>query len=124
MALLVLFSTVSFTVEKNFCGDVLVDVSVFTEAQKCCVEAPELEQAAITKMSCCESTVDVVQGQNNMIVKTFDDFDFEQQVFITTLGYAYLNLFEDFSKQIIPYKNYSPPNLVKNIQVRDQVFII
>ena len=43
LALLVLMSTLSFTVEKHFCGDVLVDVSVFTETQKCGMESYEME---------------------------------------------------------------------------------
>ena len=42
LALLVLFSTVSFTIEKHFCGDILVDVAVFTEVEKCAMEAEEI----------------------------------------------------------------------------------
>ena len=120
MALLVLFSTVSFTIEKHFCGDVLVDVSVFSEVEKCASEAEEI----IAKMDCCKDTVDVIQGQDELTLKAFDDLDFEQQVFVTTFAFSYLNLFQGLPKEIIPHKDYSPPNLVFDIQVRDQVFII
>ncbi len=120
MAFLVLFSTVSFTIEKHFCGDVLVDVSLFAEAEKCASEAEEI----IAKMDCCKDTIDVVQGQDELTVKAFDDLDFEQQVFVTTFAYSYLTLFEDLSQQVIPHKDYSPPNLVHDIQIRDQVFLI
>ncbi|GAA4936422.1 hypothetical protein GCM10023314_05970 [Algibacter agarivorans] len=120
MALLVLFSTVSFTVEKHFCGDVLVDVAVFVEAEKCKMEALEILQ----KKTCCKDEIDVVEGQDELKFSSFEDLDFEQQQFITAFAYAYLNDFEGLPKQIIPHKDYSPPNLVTDIQVLDQVFII
>ena len=124
IAILVLFSTVSFTVEKHFCGDILVDVSVFTEVEKCAMEDFEKEQEAITKKTCCKDTVDVFEGQNELIVKVIDDLDFEKQVFVASYIYSYINLFEGLPKQVIPHKDYSPPNLVYDIQVLDQVFII
>ncbi|HMC01119.1 MAG TPA: hypothetical protein VKN14_08805 [Flavobacteriaceae bacterium] len=124
MSLLVLVSTVSFTIEKHFCGEVLVDVALFTEAQKCGMEALEMEMASITKKSCCKDTVDIFEGQDELSVKTFDDLDFTQQFFLANFTFSYLNLFEGLPEQVIPYKDYSPPNLIRDIQVLDQVFII
>ncbi|MEN3324911.1 hypothetical protein VP395_14320 [Mariniflexile soesokkakense] len=124
LALLVLFSTVSFTIEKHFCGDVLIDVAVFTEAQKCVMEAFEKEQEAITKKTCCKDEVKLVKGQDELKVSTFDDLTLLQQLFITTFTYTFINLFEGLETHIIPHKDYSPPNLVVDIQVLDQVFII
>lgn len=124
IAILVLFSTVSFTVEKHFCGDVLVDVSVFTEAEKCAMEEYEKELEIITKKSCCKDTVDVFEGQDELIVKTFDDLDFEKQVFVASYIYSYINLFEGLPQQVIPHKNYSPPNLIEDLNLMDQVFLI
>ncbi len=119
LAILVLFSTVSFTVEKHFCGDTLIDVSVFTEAQKC-----DMEQTTITKKTCCKDTVDVIKGQDELTLKKFENLTFHQQVFLATFTYAYVNLFEDLPRQIIPHKNYSPPNIVRDIHVLDEVYII
>ena len=124
MAILLLFSTVSFTVEKHFCGDVLVDVSVFTEAEKCAMEDLEKELEAITKKSCCKDTIDIFEGQDELIVKSFDDFDLDNQIFIASYIYSYINLFEGLPQQVIPYKNYSPPNLVEDLNLIDQVFLI
>lgn len=119
LALLVLFSTVSFTIEKHFCGDILVDMSFFTEADKCAMESEEIA----LKKSCCKDEIDVVEGQNELIL-SYDDMDFEQLQFITSYVYSYINLFEGAPKKIIPHKDYSPPNLVKDICVLDQVFLI
>lgn len=120
LALLVLFSTVSFTIEKHYCGDTLVDVSVFTHAEKCGMESMEMLQ----KKSCCKDEVDVIKGQDELKFASFEDLNFEQLQFVSTFNYAYLNLFESLDKYIIPNKDYSPPNLVVDIQVLDQIFII
>ena len=119
-----LCSTVSFTIEKHFCGDKLIDVSVFTEANKCKMEALEMELEKITKESCCKDKIDVVKGQDELIVKTIDDLDVTQQMFVATFTYSYLNLFEGLPQLVIPHKNYSPPILVTDLQVLDQVFLI
>jgi hypothetical protein len=120
LAVLVLFSTVSFTVEKHFCGDTLVDVAIFTDSDKCAMEAQEM----LMKKTCCKDEIKIVQGQDELKFSSFEDLNFNQQQFITTLTYTYLNLFGSLDKQIIPHKDYSPPNLVTDIQVLDQVFII
>ena len=124
LALIVLFSTVSFTIEKHFCGDKLVDISVFTEANKCKMEALDIENEEITKKTCCKDEIDMVAGQDELIVKAFDDLDFEQQLLVTSLVLTYINLFEGLPQLVIPHKDYSPPNLVLDIQVKDQVFLI
>ncbi len=120
MALLVLFSTVSFTVEKHYCGDVLVDAAIFTDVEKCAMEAFEI----LHKKTCCKDEVDVVKGQDELKFSSFEDLDFDQQLFLKTFTYAHLGLFESFPKQNIPHKHYSPPSLIADIQLLDQVFII
>lgn len=120
LAFLVLFSTVSFTIEKHFCGNVLVDVSMFVEADKCAMEAMEILQ----KKTCCKDEIDVVLGQDELSLSPFDDLDFEQQQFVTAFTHTYLNGIESLPKQTISHKDYSPPNLIADIQVLDQVFII
>ncbi|MEZ4795649.1 MAG: hypothetical protein R2785_00645 [Flavobacteriaceae bacterium] len=124
LALIVLCSTVSFTIEKHFCGDKLVDASVFSEVKKCKMDALEMEFETITKSHCCKDKTDVVKGQDELIVKSIDDLDFIQQLFVATYTYSYLNLFEGLPQLVIPHKDYSPPLLVTDIQVLDQVFLI
>ncbi|RED50367.1 hypothetical protein DFQ02_101396 [Seonamhaeicola aphaedonensis] len=123
LASLVLFSTLSFTIEKHFCGDVLVDVAVFTEVEKCDMETEEKALAEITKKPCCKDEIDVVKGQDELL-KSFNDFNIKQQQFITSIFYSYINLFEGIPKKIVPCRGYSPPILVRDILVLDQVFLI
>ena len=124
LALLVLISTVSFTVEKHFCGDTLVDVAVFSEAEKCSMEALELAMEKITKKPCCKDTVDLIEGQDELQLKAFDDLDYDQQVFVTSFVYSYENLYEALPRKVVSHRDYSPPNLIFDINIRDQVFLI
>nr|WP_100611820.1 hypothetical protein [Confluentibacter lentus] len=124
LALLVLVSTMSFTVEKHFCGNTLVETAVFTEAIGCGMDMSKLQTAESKKDNCCKNEVEVVKGQDKLKTTTFDDLKYQQQLFLASYVYSFVNLFEGLSEQIIPHKNYSPPNLVADIQVLDQVFII
>lgn len=121
LAFLVLFSTVSFTIEKHYCGDTLIDASVFSESKKCGMESMEM----LEKKTCCKDEVDVVKGQDELKFSSFEELDFSQQQFIVVYtSYIYNNLFEGLPQQIIPHKDYAPPNLVDDIQLLDAVFII
>jgi len=124
LAFLVLFSTVSLTIEKHFCGDVLVDVSIFSEGEDCGKDTLALEKAVITKKSCCKNQIDVVQGQKDLAIKTFDDLEFEQQLFLTAFTYSYSALFEGASAQISIPIAYAPPRLVVDLQLVHDTFLI
>nr|WP_100615201.1 hypothetical protein [Confluentibacter citreus] len=124
LTLLVLVSTMSFTVEKHFCGNTLVETAVFTEAKGCGMDMSKFQTTENKKNNCCKNEVEVVKGQDKLKTTAFDDLKYHQQLFFTSYVYSFVNLFEGLSEQIIPHKNYSPPNLVADIQVLDQVFII
>ena len=82
-----------------------------------------MQMSADAEKHCCTNEKIEVEGQDELKI-SFDSFDFDQQLFITTFTYSYLNLFESLPKQIIPFKDYSPPLLVSDIQLEDQVFLI
>lgn len=118
MALLVMLSTMSFTVDKHFCGSQLVDKAIFSKAKTC-----GMQMSAETEDHCCTNEKVSVEGQDELKV-SFDSVDFHQQLFITTFTFAYFQLFEALPKQSIPFKDYSPPLIVSDIQLKDQVFLI
>nr|WP_321222185.1 hypothetical protein [uncultured Psychroserpens sp.] len=124
MAVLLLLSTVSFTVEKHFCGDVLIDVAVFSTIEKCASDAIDIDEDHVTKKTCCKDTLDVVEGQTQLTVKKFDDLDLDQQQFFISYIYAYNGLFTVLKKQTIPHQYYLSPQLIADIHLLDQVFLI
>lgn len=124
MAFLVLFSTVSFTVDKHFCGSILVDLAVFSEAKTCGMEAHQDDaEPSEKKDSCCSNEKIAIEGQDEL-KSAFKALDLDQQVFLASFTYSYFNLFEGLPEQIIPFSDYSPPLLVTDIQLMDQVFLI
>ena len=126
LAILVLFSTVSFTIHKHYCGDVLVDTSLFAEADSCGMKAntPIAEDRCTVQMkNCCKDVVDVIEGQDDLKID-FHSLDLQQQVFITSFVYSYINLFETVDKETIHFRDYSPPLIVRDIHILDEVYLI
>lgn len=118
LAFLVMFSTMSFTVEKHYCGNHLVDKAVFSKVKTCGMQMSMAEEE-----HCCTNQKVSVEGQDELKI-SFDSFDFEQQVFLSAFTFCYLELFEEESRQTDAFKDYSPPLLVRDIQLIDQVFLI
>lgn len=128
MAVVVLFSTMSFTVDMHFCGDHLVDFS-FSKNTKTCmmkaVKAPSSPSCSPIemKMHCCSDVALVFEGQEDLKM-TMDPLSFDQQVFLTAFIGSYGNRFEGHDKNIVPFKDYAPPPLIRDIQVLHQLFLI
>tara|TARA_Y100000815_G_scaffold717_1_gene633 strand:- start:6 stop:386 length:381 start_codon:yes stop_codon:yes gene_type:complete len=126
MALLVLFSTLSFTVESHFCGDILVDTSLFGKVETCGMDLQKTSTSTdcdITKKNCCSDEQLLVQGQDTLKT-SFDKLDKEQQIFVVALVQSYIYLFESNEANITSFKDYSPPPLIRDVQVLDQTFLI
>ena len=127
IALLVFVSTLSFTIESHYCGDVLVDSSVFSSVESCGMEVQQKPSSKecdlINKKNCCSDEQLVVDGQDNLKI-SFDKLDKEQQLLVATIVYSYINLFTELQTENIPFRDYSPPPLVRDVQVLDQTFLI
>ncbi|MEO1032334.1 MAG: hypothetical protein AAFX55_13060 [Bacteroidota bacterium] len=123
LALLVLVSTLSLSIEKHFCAGVLVDVAVFTEIDHCCGDVKN-ESLNVIKKSCCENEIDIVEGQDDLSIKVSEDLDTIQKQVLLAYLYTYGQLYESLPKLIIPHKDYSPPLLTEDIQVLDETYLI
>ncbi|WP_111682012.1 HYC_CC_PP family protein [Winogradskyella tangerina] len=124
LAFLVLGSTMSLVIEKHFCGGNLVDVAIFSEIDKCCGGKVDSDSMKVTKKSCCENEVDIVEGQDDLALKSFDDLNETQKQVLVSYAYVLANLYESLPKQIIPHRDYSPPLLIRDIQVLDETYLI
>ncbi len=126
LALLVLVSTFSFTIEKHFCGDFLVDQAVFFKVKDCGMSAHNMDAMMGSEMSsdsCCTNTHLAIEGQDELKI-SFDTLNFDQQIFVTAFTISFIELFEGTPELVIPFKDYSPPLLVTDIHLMDQVFLI
>ena len=121
---IVLLSTISFPVEKHFCGDVLIDITVFGEVERCTLEHLETEQEQITKVPCCKDTLEVVSTNNQLNISFCDNWNVNQIKNIGSVVYSYKSLCTIIESKLYFQNHYRPPNLVTDLQLWDQVFII
>jgi len=126
MAFVVLFSTMSFSFSEHYCGDYLVDSALFSKAESCGMELQKpspTKDCSVNKDNCCSDVLTHIEGQSEL--KTdLSNLSFNQQVFVASFVYSSINLFEGLEENIVPFKYYSPPLIVKDIQVLDNIFLI
>ena len=125
MAFVVLFSTMSFTVNMHYCGDTLVETAMFHKAKGCGMEMqkPSTDGCAITKKNCCNDEQLVVDGQDELQLQV-DTISFEQQVFIASFVYTYINGFEGLENNVSSYEAYEPPLVIRQIFKIDETYLI
>ncbi|MEL4308901.1 HYC_CC_PP family protein [Joostella sp. CR20] len=125
MAMVVLFSTMSFTVDMHYCGSELVDVAFLKPAKDCGMEMQNdtTSTEKISKSHCCTDEHLVVEGQTEL-KSSFEKLSFHQQTLLVSYVFSFINVFEGLEENIIPFKNYTPPLLISEIQLENSTFLI
>lgn len=125
MAFVVLFATMSFSIDMHFCGDTLVETAVFHKAKGCGMEMqkPSKKDCTITKSNCCNDKQLLIDGQDELKL-TVDSISFKQQVFITSFLYSYSQLFKGLDKKVSTYETYKEPLVIKQLFKLDETYLI
>ncbi|WP_298554368.1 hypothetical protein [uncultured Algibacter sp.] len=125
MAFVVLFSTMSFTLNMHYCGNTLVETAMFNKAEGCGMEMekPSAEGCSIIKKNCCNDEQLVVDGQDELQLQV-DKISFEQQVFIASFVYTYINLFEGLDNNVSSFEEYEPPLVIRQLYKIDETYLI
>lgn len=120
-----LFVTMSFTVDMHYCGDSLVGFSLSQNAHTCGMEENQVLNCEneISEKSCCTDKQIVIEGQEDLQI-SIDKITIGQQVFIATLFYTYVDLFEGLDKNILLYCDYKPPILIRDIHKLHETYLI
>jgi hypothetical protein len=125
LAVLVLFSTFSFTVEKHLCGGEIADYSFVGNLERC--EMANFDhntsETSLNQIPCCQDIVETINSSNNELT-VVKEIDVEQLQFITTFVYTYTNRFEGFEQHVIAFKDYLPPLITRDISVLYDIFLI
>lgn len=117
MGLLVLASTVSWTVEKHLCMGHVVSVAFFSEADDC-------GMAMGNDNHCCEDERFTLTGQEDLKSSLFEyAFDQAPAVFIESAGVDFKPLLVQ-SLEVIALWTYYPPPIFEDLQLLQQVFLI
>ena len=125
MVFVVLFSTMSFTVNMHYCGDTLVETAIFHKAKGCGMEMekPSIEGCSITKKNCCDDEQLAIEGQDELQLQV-DKITFEQHLFIASFVYTYINLFEGLENNVSTYEEYKPPLVIRQLYKIDETYLI
>lgn len=128
MALVVLFSTMSFSLDMHYCGDHLVDFS-FSEKVATCIMKAEMSKSSSEcalmdmEMDCCSDVEIVIEGQDELKI-SFDKITFDQQLFVASFVYSYINLFEGLEENATSNSDYPPPRVIRQIYKLDETYLI
>jgi|TARA_R100001530_G_scaffold45939_2_gene34561 hypothetical protein len=128
LAVLILLSTSSFTVDMHFCCNKLVDMSLIGKAKVCAEkvqkkDSPLKQCTTLQEKDCCSNESFVKTG-NDTIKKANTKLEAETVIFLNTFFYAYVNLFEGLEENIVPFKQYRPPLISKDIQTFYETYLI
>lgn len=126
MAFVVLFSTLSFSVDMHYCGHTLVDFSL-GKADNCLMKSMMPEDtsgcATMQKMKCCSDVEITFEGQDELKIN-FDQLNLDQQVFLVAFTYYFIDLLQPAEESKIPFDGYPPPLITRDIQVLNETFLI
>ncbi|HRW43643.1 MAG TPA: hypothetical protein P5343_02505 [Flavobacteriaceae bacterium] len=128
LAAIVLLTTSSFKVDVHYCNNKLVNMAFYGKA-KVCKDHIEKKDFLFKKCSqlhekdCCDNHT-FVKKANPVFETTKGELETQTMVFLNTLYYTYQNLFEGLEKNIVPFKQYRPPLLSKDIQILHETYLI
>lgn len=124
LVFVLLFSTMSFTVNMHYCGGTLVETALLQKAKGCGMDMDNssTEGCSINKKNCCDDKQLSVEGQDELQLN-IDKISFEQQVFLASFVYTYINLFEGLDKDV-SFEEYKPPLVIRRIYKIDETYLI
>ena len=124
MAFVVVFSTMSFTIDKHYCGTILVDVAINAKAKPCGMEMSlSAEDMLAGKKSCCKNEHIVVLGQDELKKSLDTSLDFQLDVEVREEYKIQEVLFQKESS-FVALGNHDPPDIVINFQQLYETYII
>lgn len=126
MALVVMFSTMSFSINKHYCMDHLVDVSLILPAENCGMDMGNpatAEGEQLTATPCCSDEHIAVEGQDeiNPAVSMSVCFD---QVFIASFICNFTFFFEEAIPERPEFTEYGPPLITRDLPVIYETYLI
>lgn len=75
------------------------------------------------KKNCCTNEQILIEGQEELKFST-DKLSIEDQLIGSTFIFTYFNLFEGLKENVLPFDDYSPPLVEKDIQALYEVYLI
>ena len=122
MTLIVLLSTMSFTIHKRYCSGDLVDTTLFLESESCKIVV--LNDCCEISEDCCNHEQIIIDGQKELPSRVIVSLPIIKQFFVINSSNLFLEDYNFQPKKSLFNREYNPPILVFNRQLIHQVFII
>ena len=125
MSLLVLFSTLSFTVEKHYCGDMLIDMAIMHKSTGCAMEKAyaSICDSEFQLPGCCKDEHTFIEGQNDLKL-SWDSITLEDQHFIIAFTQSHFQSLKPYDTLRKDIRHYRPPLIIHDHQVLNESFLI
>ena len=125
LSFIVLFSSMSFTIDEHYCGNNLMDISYFGDADNCGSEEVTMNSrtSLIKQNNCCKDETTLLESSifNKEKFINLQHVDAEVLFFKAN---SYLGTYKDTAIEIEYYTDFSPPDIAQDIQVLHQAFLI
>lgn len=125
MAFVVLFSTMSFTVNMHYCGKTLVEAALLHKAKGCGMEMEQAtsQSCSISKKNCCEDKQLTIEGQDELQLQV-DKISIDQQIYVVSFNELNFNFFDGLDHHLFTFLYYKPPLLVRHLYKIDESYLI
>ena len=127
LAAVMLFSTLSYTVQKHICMGEITDVSYFMEADNCGMEVEkcvnnDLSNSIIHQENCCDNIQELIPGNDNE-QQIVNSLEINKAKFVVALILSLDGLHKS-SEKITHFKDSSPPFVVSHLYKLDETYLI
>ncbi len=122
MALLVLLSTISWTVDKHLCMGRVMDIAFFSDAEDCGMESA-MTAFGETENHCCDDESFTHQGQDDLKL-TWNELELDTQVFLFAFAQSYIDSFSGLKQRPVAMSIHPPPLLVCDFTILYEVYLI
>jgi hypothetical protein len=133
LALLVLVSTQSYSINSHYCGNILVDKSFVKPAKKCAMHQVETTTCAMHDAEnhspqnqddkCCDDEFEMIQGQDELKHHEVS-IQLPSPIFLVAFVYAFYFNTSIEALTITEYHESPPPLFQRDIHAFYQVYLI
>ncbi len=125
LSCIVLFSSMSFTIDEHLCGNIVIDVSYFGNANDCGSDkfSNTSNITEVKRSNCCTDEIIHFESSLFNIENLVKPPNLEHQVLFFN-ACSYVSLLRVNSFKIQYYPDFPPPDISKDFQVLHQTFLI
>lgn len=121
LSLIILLSSLNFSLSAHYCGQTIVDVALFGDAEACPM-ADEMNNDS--KESCCSDRQIIIEGEDYLSSKSFDKQEVEKIDILLAEFQFPLELLLEEEKTHSFIANYTPPLIEQDITLAVQSFLL